>query len=296
MAISTNTNPIIICKGKRIATLSELQDNFDISKVCAYAKGGRLSQWLIAIGEEAVNEEIQGIDFSLPEEMLAEDLMVLLGLSEEQQSKIINDMNSKRTAISPVEQVTPVAEKSEEIKSIPQDLSPILRKVMALKNEVSEKIQDTLKNDCRHDEFSWDMHFLKEIGCSKEQILEIREYFGIPQDVDIKRTHSPMGIFITALLIKYPSRYTAGHPEIPGYGYSMDYKIIEKDAKQLGFPPPSNHADEEALKDTEALYNMATTGVDDPVAQSILNLSKQRIDKLKEFITDLSGEDDGNSK
>ena len=296
MAISTNTNPIIICKGKRITTLAELQENFDISKVCAYAKGGRLSQWLVAIGEDAVNEDIQSIDFSLPEEMLAEDLMVLLGLSEEQQSKIINDINSKQSAMPPVEEATPVAEKSEEIKSILQDLSPILRKVMALKNEVQEKIQDKLKNDCRPDEFSWDMHFFKEIGCSKEQILEIREYFGIPQDVDIKRTHSPMGIFINALLIKYPSRYTAGHPEIPGYGYSIDYKIIEKDAKQLGFPPPGNNADEETLKDMGALYNMATTVVDDPGAQSILNLSIQRIDKLKEFITNLSGDDDGDSK
>ena len=86
MAISTNTNPIIICKGKRITTLAELQENFDISKVCAYAKGGRLSKWLISIGENAINEELQGIDFSLPEDMLAEDLMVLLGVAEEKRN------------------------------------------------------------------------------------------------------------------------------------------------------------------------------------------------------------------
>ena len=145
MAISTNRNPIIICKGKRIRTLAELQENFDISKVCAYAQSGRLSQWLIYIGEDVVNEEIQRIDFSLPEEMLAEDLMVLLGLSEAQQEKIIQELNSKSSAAASSGDLAPVAGSDVKTNDTPQKLSPVLRKVMAKKEFVMQTVQDVLK-------------------------------------------------------------------------------------------------------------------------------------------------------
>lgn len=282
MAISTNTNPIIICKGKRITTLAELQENFDISKVCAYAKGGRLSQWLVSIGENAVNDEIQGIDFSLPDEMLAEDLMVLLGLSEEQQEKVINGLNSKASVTPSSEVPMPVVENDIKIKDIPQELPPILRKVMALKNEVQEKIQDKLKNDCRPDEFAWDMHFFKEIGCTTEQICEIRDYFGIPS-INMNRIHSPMGIFINALLIKFSSRYKASHPELPGLGYSLDYKIIEQDAELLGFSPPVQKSGEAALGDLEVITESIEDSIDDQYAKSFVSNAKSQLNTFKIF-------------
>ena len=243
MAISTNRNPIIICKGKRITTLAELQENFDISKVCAYAKGGRLSQWLIAIGEEAVNEEIQGIDFSLPEEMLAEDLMVLLGLSEEQQLKVKSDIVSPKTIdqkSTNVKENECSATPCQKIENDPEqinfaNLPPILRKVMEKKEFVMETIQSVLQDDCSPNEIKWDTDLPVEIGISNEQLFEIYQILNL---VPCSYFYNyPLAMFLQVIRRDFPARY--GHIEEYGLeNFSKALAYLGKDAALLGFPEP----------------------------------------------------------
>ena len=273
MAISTNTNPIIICKGKRITTLAELQDNFDISKVCAYAKGGRLSQWLISIGEGAVNEEIQGIDFSLPEEMLAEDLMVLLGLSEEQQHKVITTITPRNT----VDKENTVAEKENEFPDTIGE-TPLERCSTSLKNlviavgkDAAEKMNDTfsaMKIGKESDQKSTKnlSPILRKVMVDKEFVMntiqkvlhddcssdEIKWNTDLPVEIGISDETLfliyeqlgllpinyvytyPFAMFLQVIHRNYPARY--GHIDVSNLGsFESALMNLGKDAVALGF-------------------------------------------------------------
>ena len=235
MAISTNKNPIIICKGKRITTLAELQENFDISKVCAYARSGRLSQWLISIGEEAVNDEIQGIDFSLPEAMLVEDLMVVLELSDAQQERVFNELNSKSSAPPSSEGSAPGTESCMKTNDTPQKLLPVLRKVMAKKEFVMQTVQDVLKNDCDPDEIKWNTNLSLQVGMRSEQRDEIYDRLKLYgwQEGTIQYAY-PLAMFLQVIRRDFPGRY--GHIDVYNlHNFENALKALGDDAAALGF-------------------------------------------------------------